>query len=113
MDDPVINFQGRVEVGDVGYSGNTWFALTIGNEDMATTYWSSFASVSAVEGIFNILIGGNTEDPLTDDVFTHLEDMYLRVAFSTDGINYETLSPDQQIVSVPYAVNADLLDGLE
>jgi len=113
LEDPVINFQGRVEVDDVGYSGNTWFALTIGNQDITETYWSSWASVSAVEGIFNIMIGGTTADKLTDDVFNEQTDLYLSVSFSTDGANYELLSPDQHIVSVPYAVNADRLDGLE
>jgi len=113
--DTVINFQGRVEVGDVGYStdGVAYFQVQIGSQDMDTVYWGpETVEVPCVEGVFNILLGADT-DPLPASVFDNLTHLYLRVAFS-DGVHgYETLSPDQRIVSVPFAVNADLLDGQE
>jgi hypothetical protein len=113
LDDPAINFQGRIEVGEIGYTGWSKFTFAIGDEDFVTEYWSSWAETTCVEGIYNIILGRDTNDPLTDAVFNHIDAYYLRVAFSTDGSHFETLSPDQEIVTVPFAVNADLLDGME
>ncbi|MFH1037527.1 MAG: hypothetical protein V1789_02515, partial [PVC group bacterium] len=113
LDAPAINFQGRIEVGDIGYSGWSKFTFTIGNENMSEVYWGSWAATTCVEGIYNIILGRDTEEDLTDAVFNHQDSYYLRVGFSTDGTNFETLQPDQEIVTVPFAVNADRLDGLD
>ncbi len=110
---PVINFQGRVEVEAIGYTGTGYFKLAIGEEDFEEPIWESEAEVECVEGIFNILIGYNTDDELPgDELFTIKAPVFLRIEFSTDGEIYELMEPDQQFVSVPYAFNAYLLDGL-
>ena len=112
LDPPVINFQGRIEVGDSGYSGTSWFAFTIGNAGITENYWNGWAETVCSEGIYNILLGADTDEALTADVFNQSTDLYIRVSFSTNGTYWETLSPDQRITGVAYAVNADLLDGL-
>ncbi|MDP8236908.1 MAG: hypothetical protein P9M08_11035, partial [Candidatus Erginobacter occultus] len=111
-DNPAINFQGRIEAGDLGFSGASWFHFTIGNYDMSSTYWTSFAETTCVEGIYNVILGRDT-DALPATIFTGYDSYYLQVAFSTDGSYFETLAPVQEILTVPFAVNADLLDGLE
>ena len=113
LDTPAINFQGRIEVGDVGYTGWSKFTFTIGNEGFSTVYWGSWAETTCTEGIYNVILGRDTDTPLTDAVFNHQDAYYLRVGFSTDGTNFETLSPDQEIVTVPFSVNSDRLDGLD
>jgi len=66
-----------------------------------------------VEGIYNILLGEDTEgEDLTSSVFVQNTDLFIRVSFSTTGTYWETLSPDQRISGVAFAINADLLDGL-
>jgi hypothetical protein len=111
MDPPVINFQGRIEVGDLGYSGTSWFAFTIGKEGIPAPLWNGWVQTTCVEGIYNILLGKDTDEELTADLFRQT-DLFLRVAFSTNGTQWETLTPDQQITSVAFSINADLLDGL-
>jgi len=112
-DSPAINFQGRIEEGDIGFSGTSWFNFSIGDEGMSNVYWESWAQTTCVEGIYNVILGRDTNDAMTSAVFNNIDSYYLRVAFSTDGSYFETLSPDQEILTVPFAVNADLLDGLE
>jgi hypothetical protein len=116
MDPLIINFQGRIEVNDVGYSGTSWFAFTIGNEGITESYWHGKAQTTCMSGIYNILLGKDTDEALTSDIFNQNTDLYMRVAFTnvTAGDSgWEQLTPDQQITGVAFAVNADLLDGLE
>lgn len=116
LDPIIINFQGRIEVNDVGYTGASWFAFTIGNAGITESYWHGRASTTCSYGIYNILLGQDTDEALTSDIFNQNTDLYMRVAFTndTDGLtNWEQLTPDQQITGVAFAVNADLLDGRE
>ncbi len=116
LDPIIINFQGRIEVNDVGYTGASWFAFTIGNAGITESYWHGRASTTCSYGIYNILLGKDTDEALTADIFNQNTDLYMRVAFTndTDGVaNWEQLTPDQQITGVAFAVNADLLDGRE
>ena len=117
---PIVNFQGRVEENDIGYDGTAKFNISIGNNGFAQTYWQSGnVETEAAEGVFNILLGDTSianMNAMTDGVFAHTDETYyLRVAFGTAGTawgNLETLSPDQRLVHVPFATNADMLDGL-
>ncbi len=111
---PAINFQGRIEVGDIGYDGVGYFRFTIGDSAMSDTYWGpSFTATTVVEGVYNIILGQDT-DALTKDVFAVPDrEYFLKVEFCTDGTGYEELLPYQEILTVPFAVNADLLDGKE
>ncbi len=112
-DKPAINFQGRIEEGDIGYSGDSTFKFWIGDEAMTNVYWGpENAETTCVEGIYNVILGRDTAD-LPSSIFTGQDSYYLQVAFSTDGTYFETLAPVQEILTVPFAVNADLLDGLE
>lgn len=109
---PAINFQGRIEVGDIGYDGTGYFRFTIGDSAMSDPYWGpSVAETTVVEGVYNIILGQDT-DALTKDVFADADrEYFLKVEFCTNGTDYEELLPYQEILTVPFAVNADLLDG--
>jgi hypothetical protein len=105
LDTPAINFQGRVEVDETGYTGLGTFGFTI-NWDGGS--WSSSCITQVTEGVFNVILGVDTDDDLPANVFNHTGPYTLTVSFQGSGLN-----PDQSIVAVPLAINSDFLDGLD
>jgi hypothetical protein len=74
------------------------------SESSATPLWAEFHDdVEVDDGAFAILLGENTLLP--DDLF---DDPERWMEIQVDGT---TLSPRQRFTSVPYALNADKLDG--
>ena len=71
-----------------------------------TSLWQEVhANVDFDAGAFNIMLGSATAMP--DDLFD-TPDRWLEMT-----VNGTTLSPRQQFASVPYALNADKIDGLD
>lgn len=125
----VVSYSGQVAVDGVPFHGTGYFKFAIVDAAGATSYWSNDGSsiagsqpTTAVElavdnGQLDVLLGdtalSHMTQPLDPAVFEGTE-RYLRLWFSADGVNYEQLSPDRRIASVPYALqagNADTLDG--
>ena len=128
----VVSYQGRVMEGGSAYNGTGYFKFAIVNAAGDTTYWSNDGNstdggeptngspLPVTNGLFNVHLGDtsltNMTHALSASVFSGTE-RYLRVWFSSDNINFQLLSPDRRIASVPYALqaqeaaNADTLDG--
>ena len=128
----VIGYQGVVKESGTPYTGTGYFKFAVVNAAGDISYWSNDGtssgggeptagvSLTVSEGLFQVLLGDTRLAHMTAisaDVFSGIE-RYLRVWFSSDGISYTALAPDQQFASVPYALqaeeahDADTLDGL-
>ena len=123
-----ISFQGRVTASGSAYNGVGYFKFAVVNAAGATSYWSNDgtstvgnepngnAPLNVTNGLFTVLLGDTTQGgmsaPLEASVFA-APDRRLRVRFSTTGLNgsFQQLTPDYAIGAVPFALNAETLDG--
>lgn len=119
-----IDYQGKVLISDVPFTGPGYFKFAIGDALSSTNFWTndgtvtnepSAAVTSAVyNGVFTVQIGDAAMMTAIDpDIFQNGQDLYLRVWFSTDNSTFNEMLPSQKLVSSPYAINADLLDGYD
>jgi hypothetical protein len=122
----VVSYQGQVKVGGSAYHGLGYFKFAIVDAAGATSHWSndgtsvgggeptSAVPLEVAGGLFNVLLGDTSLDnmtqPLDAQVFEGTE-RYLRVWFSPDGSTYSQLSPDRRIAAVPYALQAERVQG--
>ncbi len=116
----IVNYQGRVAVGGVNFSGPGAFKFALVNAAGTTTYWSNdgtstagsvptqAVSVTVANGLYSVLLGDTSLANMTvipPAVFNNA-DVRLRVWFN-DGTNgVQQLTPDQRIAAVGYAVMA-------
>lgn len=123
---PMISYQGRVKVNGADFTGTGQFKFALVAEPGGTSLWSNDGSsvngsepAAAVvlpvkEGLFTLLLGDPTlahMEPLGADLFPTHSAVTLRVWFD-DGVNGSVqLSPDTRLVSVPYALAADIPAG--
>jgi hypothetical protein len=68
----------------------------------------STVSVTPVQGIFSIDLGGSGTNALDSSLFQNYDEVYLEII--VDGV---TLTPRKRITASPYAVNARYLNGIE
>lgn len=116
-----IPYTGSVAVNGIPFNGNGQFKFAIVNQSGTTTYWSndgtsnagaeptSAVTVVVSNGLYALELGNpdraNMQVILPAVFNTPLT--FLRVWFS-DGVNgFQLLSPDRQLVSVPYAFQAE------
>ena len=124
----LLNYQGRVAVGNVNFDGPGQFKFALVNSDGSTVYWGNAAdlapadgvpdasvSLPVTKGLYSVLLG-DTSPPLNmaaipASVWANA-DVRLRVWFD-DGVNgNQLLTPDQRIAAVGYALMADnVIDG--
>ena len=120
----MINYQGRVAVGDqaVNFNGTGAFKFALVNEDGSTSYWSNdgtstegseptaAVSLTVTKGLYSVFLGANMT-AIPSSVFANSE-VHLRVWFD-DGTNgSQLLTPDQRIAAVGYAMVAStVVDG--
>jgi hypothetical protein len=124
----LVAYQGEVRVGGVPYDGDGYFKFAVVRALGSTTYWSNDGTSVAGspptspvplpvdDGLFSVLLGDTTltgmTQPLAAGVFNAPE-RYLRVWFGTSALGpFDQLGPDTRIASVPYALQADTVDGL-
>ena len=126
----MINFQGKVDVTQVSYSGLGLFKFALVDDPTNPTlnYWTNDGSTPAAgaepaayvmipvnEGLFAVQLGDTNLanmialDPSIFDTPT----LYLRVWFSTNVTGFEQLMADAQLVSVPYAYRAEVANRVE
>ena len=117
---PLINYQGRVAVGTVNFSGSGKFRFALVNAAGTTTFWSndltSTAGSEPTDGVTLPVVNGLYSVPLGDNSLPSMKaiplatfantDVRLRVWFN-DGVHgSQLLTPDQRITSVGYAMIA-------
>ena len=105
----MINYQGKMTT-PAGLLIDTTVAMTfsiyLDNTGMTAPLWSETQpSVKVEKGIFSVLLG--SVNPVPDSVFKSGEVRYLGVKVGTDP----EMTPLKEIVSVGYAINADMVDG--
>ena len=116
----IINYQGRISAGGIPFTGVGQFKFALVNNDGSTTYWSNdgtsaagsepTASVSlpTAAGLYVAPLGDTAIPgmlPLPSSAFSN-NGVKLRVWFN-DGTNgSQQLAPDQQVLSVAYAMMA-------
>jgi parallel beta-helix repeat protein len=123
-----MKYQGYIEVSGVPYTGvaTTYFSLLDSGSSPTTNYWTNDNSqpspgsrpvrgvvVSVSNGVFNLNLGDTTLQmwPIYSTVFIN-DPVYLRVWYKAGGNPIQQLTPDEQIVSAGYALNAARLGGL-
>ena len=124
-----LAYQGQVKVNGQLFNGAGQFKFAIVSADGLTAFWTNdgthpgvaFQPASAVNlnvsaGLFDVLLGDTTlpnmTQAITSGVFLQ-PSRVLRVWFN-DGVNgFQQLAPDVALAAVPYALNAQTLDGLD
>jgi YVTN family beta-propeller protein len=104
----LVSFQGRLTDGAGNPVTNGNYSLTFRIYDSPTggaLQWQETQSVAVSGSVFSILLGAST--PLAGGVFA-ADPRYLEVQVASDP----PLAPRQRFTTVPYAVNAQSLDGL-
>lgn len=120
----LINYQGRVVVGTVNFTGTGQFKFALVNADGATSFWSNDGSsvagsepgkavpVTVTAGLYSLRLGDETLPnmrTIAASVFAE-PDVRLRVWFSDGVTGFEQLAPDQRYGSAPYAFRAERAD---
>jgi hypothetical protein len=102
----LVNYQGRLTDGAGISLGDTIVSMTFSIFDVlsgGTELWSETQSVQVSNGIYNVLLGGQTD--LAPDIFGNSV-LYLEVE-----VEGEALAPRSRITSVPFAIKAEELLG--
>lgn len=117
-----IDYQGKVLVNDLPFTGTGYFKFAIENEDGSANFWandgtavgepSGFVTNAVVNGVFSTVLGAAPMAALSPTAFGLDTSLYLRVWFSTTGSGFSEMLPAQKVVSAPYALNAGLVGGL-
>ncbi|EDY83269.1 kelch repeat protein [Verrucomicrobiia bacterium DG1235] len=122
----MINYQGRLIVDGVNFSGDGQFKFAFVNEDGSATYWShDDSSVSGSEpsthvvlpvssGLYSVMLGdpnvknsaGEGVQSISATVLGHSE-VYLRIWVKAGTSGFQKLAPDRRIAAVAYALMAD------
>jgi hypothetical protein len=120
---PLLNYQGRLQVGTVDFNGSGQFKFALVSADGTTTYWSNDGTASGqpaagvtlpvTKGLYSVLLGDTALPNMSavpPTVFTN-PSVHLRVWFD-DGVNgFQQFVPDQRIAAAAYAVTAGSLTG--
>lgn len=85
--------------GTVSITFTIYDALTAGN-----VQWAETQNVSVNQGVYNVVFGADSLNPLSIFFNTHY---WLGIEVGTDG----EMLPRLALTSVPYAINADTVDG--
>jgi hypothetical protein len=122
----VVSYQGEVLVDGQPYNGTGYFKFAVVNTPGTYTYWSndgtssggseptSAEALSVEDGLFAVLLGNSAAPynmpPMTASVFAD-KGRRLHVWFDADGVGSFTDLGLTVVAAVPYALNAETLDG--
>ncbi len=116
-----INYQGKLtSTGGVSITDGQYnmqfkiFSAASGGVPLWTETWNTGTQrVTATGGLFSIQLG--THVTMTGSVNFNTDNLYLQVEFDpgNDGVYEEIFMPRRRFASVPYAHNANTLDGLD
>ncbi len=123
-----VLYQGYVTVGGTAYNGMGYFKFAVVNTTGDSGYWSNDGTsvgggqpaaavqLTVTNGYFTVLLGNTAlpgmTQPLTPTVFAG-SGRYLRVWFATSAGGSFTQLTLQPVAAVPYALNAESLDGYD
>jgi len=117
----MMNYQGLMEVDGVKFTGTGLFRFAIMDDTGTNQYWSNDGleppetnvPIPVTEGLFNVLLGDiSLMDPIGQNIFDY-EPVFLRIWFDDHVFGLQLLSPDQELVTVPYSFNAADTSQLE
>ncbi|MFY0643127.1 MAG: RHS repeat protein [Bacteroidia bacterium] len=106
----LIPYQGQIaDTSGKPYNGSFDFEFKI--NDGSSTLWSSGSmNLEVFNGAYSVVLGASPQPSLSSSIWAN-DLIYLEVSFD-DGVNgMETLSPDVQILAVPYALRAAYADS--
>ena len=113
----LLNHQGRIAVNGTNFEGTGQFKFALVNTTGTTTYWSNDNSSTAgsepaaavslpvLKGLYAVLLGDAGMTALPTTVFDNT-DVRLRVWFNDGTLGFQHITPDQRLVSAPFALNA-------
>src|SRR5579859_1322364 len=123
-----LAYQGQVKVNGQLFNGLGQFKFAIvnagglavwtndGSALGSTAQPNTAVSLNVTGGLFNVLLGDlalpHMTQPITSGIFLQPR-RALRVWFSDGVIGFQQLAPDVALAAVPYALNAQTLDGLD
>ena len=124
----LVSFQGKVTANGSAYNGVGYFKFAVVNAAGTTSYWSNdgtstvgnepnaIVPLNVTNGLFTVRLGDTTQGGMSASLGAWVfgaPDRRLRVWFSTTGLtgSFEQLTPDDAIGAVPFALNAETLDG--
>ncbi|MBO6515561.1 MAG: hypothetical protein JJ975_03330 [Bacteroidia bacterium] len=107
----VIPYQGHIaDTSGKGYDGNFDFSFTIKDNSGSQLWTSGTISVPVDDGAYSVSLGESPQTALTSSIWQN-DILFLEISFD-DGVNgSETLSPNVQILPVPYALRAAIADS--
>lgn len=118
---PELDYQGKILVNDIPLTGPGYFKYAISDEAGATNFWahdgtptgepSTYVTNDCHNGVFSAILGGAPMSDIDPEIFGLETSLFLRVWFSADGATFDEMQPAQDLLSAPYALNADMLDG--
>lgn len=108
-----LNFQGKVvntdgtnvTDGNYNFTFKVWDSLTVGTS-LWTEIYTGASQIGVSSGIFSVDLGGNTA--IGSSINFNSDSLYLSVNFNGNG----DMSPRIQLSAVPYAFNAEKVNGL-
>ncbi|MBP7830463.1 MAG: hypothetical protein KA248_11140 [Kiritimatiellae bacterium] len=121
---PEMDYQGKILVNDIPLTGPGYFKYAISDAAGTGNYWAhdgtatgepaTFLTNECYNGVFSVLLGSDPMQDIDPDIFAvEGTDLVLRVWFSEDGITFNEMLPAQELVSAPYAINSDQVDGYD
>jgi len=118
---PEMDYQGKVLVNDIPLTGPGYFKYASSDEAGATKFWANdgtptgepaaYVTNDCHNGVFSAILGGAPMTDVAPTIFGLDTSLFLRVWFSSDGVTFNEMLPAQDLLSAPYALNADMLDG--
>jgi hypothetical protein len=117
---PILNFQGRVQVGTNDFNGSGLFKFALVSASGAVTYWSNDGSsaggsqpavalsLPVTRGLYTIALGNTAVpgmQPISPGVFSN-GDVHLRVWFNDQVNGFQQFVPDQRVTTAGYAMLA-------
>lgn len=123
-DNVSFSYQGMIKANNQAYTGPGYLKLAILNNEKTSVLWSNDGTVglgsnpnnlptpagsvqvNVTDGVFSIQVGDEAVPnmtPLDNAVLVSDKTLRLRIWFSTDGINFEQLNPDQKLADLTLA----------
>ncbi len=116
-----LDYQGRVLLNDLPYTGNGYFKFAITDAGNTSNYWAHNGTAAGeptthltnavFNGVFSTLLGAAPMTSINASIFNSGADLYLRVWFSTSTNSFSAMLPAQKIVSSAYSINSGQLGG--
>ncbi len=120
----LLNHQGRMAVNGVNFEGTGQFKFALVNTAGTTTYWSNngtstagsqptaAVSLTVTKGLYAVILGDTALANMAAIPVTVFDnaDVRLRVWFNDGTTGFQQITPDQRLVSAPYAFNATKAD---